>query len=623
MRGDAETLREKLLYNATINQVSLSDQIFLRRRLYEKYLGCDLYYIYCDTKDNIQFDILTRAENPSGNLLNCGTADTAVIESDDIKLLSNIGLFFKPDKMGILKINVDNFSWEIDKSKLSEDTFYIFPDPNKYGDIGNNKSLDYPLIYEYKLDSYIKNISSGYSKDDPLAYISTTTWNTYYSEQDKNFILNENRDYNYSFTALANRGIITDYQKDIYGNEFGLLKGLRITEDTIYVPSKFPLPELKYLPGGDETDRNSLYNVLFNGGYFKDPRMVSTLLKFPEDTYIRIANDYIWTTIKLNGGTFLAPDECASCHLNMGTFNDRITVQYVDHFNNVPTFKTSINKSKKYTSEVVFNNFTSKLATLMDKKIVKEDKDYYDLFKEEGMLFVKENGKNIIEFKPAFKTYEKVNENFENKIKRYAIINDILILETKTKIFFFEEDISNGLNFYEIESIDIEDDCSYKVLYNEKKEQFIIAILKQNRINDNNYNSLSLLVHQFDITSKKLKKNIINTEEDTAENNEWQQWNDNFNYVQPHGFIEDFVLTYNSNLDLYLLAYLLNNNLSPYLYQHQFKIFNKHKFYNSLKSEVFYEKNIADTNFKYIINPTIDTPLFEDGELFFNQVESI
>lgn len=212
--GEFLTIKETLLREATINRVSLSDQVALRRKLYEKYLGCDLYYIYCDDSSNIQMGLLTKAENPSANLLNCGNADTAVVESDKIKLLSHIGLFFKPDKTGILKVNADNFTWEIDKTKLTDETYYIFPEPNKYGDIGNNKSLDYPLVYQFNVNSYIKNLSMGWAKDEPLAHISATTWNSYYSAQDRDFILYDNKEFEYSFTSLANNGIITNYQRD-------------------------------------------------------------------------------------------------------------------------------------------------------------------------------------------------------------------------------------------------------------------------------------------------------------------------------------------------------------------------------------------------------------------------
>ena len=214
--GEAITIKEALLKEATINRVSLSDQILVRRKLYEKYLGCDLHYIYCNDSNGLESGILTKAENPSGNLLNCGNADTAVIESSNIKLLSKIGLFFKPDKTGILKINADNFTWEIDKSKLESDTYYIFPEPNKYGNIGNNKTLDYPLIYQFKLNSYIKNLSMGWAKNEPLAHISATTWNTYYSVQDNDYIIDKNKEFTYSFTSLANKGIITNYQRDLW-----------------------------------------------------------------------------------------------------------------------------------------------------------------------------------------------------------------------------------------------------------------------------------------------------------------------------------------------------------------------------------------------------------------------
>lgn len=224
--GDVALLRDKLLNESTSNLISLNDQISIRRKLYEKYLGCDLYYIYCESPNNIFIDVLTKAENPSGNLLNAKMASAAIIEpkniNENLKLLSQIGLFFKPDKIGILKINSDNFTWKIDSSKLQSNTFYVFPDPNKYGDIGNNKSIDYPLIYEFKLDSYIKNLSSGKAKNEPLVHLAATSLNTYYSNQDRDFILNNNKNYDYSFTGVEDKGDLINYQTDIFANEYGL-----------------------------------------------------------------------------------------------------------------------------------------------------------------------------------------------------------------------------------------------------------------------------------------------------------------------------------------------------------------------------------------------------------------
>jgi hypothetical protein len=197
-------LKRNLTANTTVNQVPLTEQVALKRRLYEKFLGCDLYYMYVDLEGNIQMDVLCRADNPSGNLLNCGTADTATIENEQLELLSHIGLFFKPDKTSILKVNAKSFEWSIDTDIVQPDTMYVFPDPTKYGDIGNNKSSQYPLIMEYKLDYDIKNMSSGEACDDPLMFISDQGWRSYYSKQDDDFKLVDNTNYEYSFTYLAN-----------------------------------------------------------------------------------------------------------------------------------------------------------------------------------------------------------------------------------------------------------------------------------------------------------------------------------------------------------------------------------------------------------------------------------
>ena len=79
--GDMLALKNSLVANTTINQVDLDEQIALKRKLYEKFLGCDLWYMYVDLQGNIKMDILTKASNPTGNLLNCGSPDTATIPS--------------------------------------------------------------------------------------------------------------------------------------------------------------------------------------------------------------------------------------------------------------------------------------------------------------------------------------------------------------------------------------------------------------------------------------------------------------------------------------------------------------------------------------------------------------
>ena len=282
--GDMLALKDTLMSNTTINQIPLTEQVALKRKLYEKFLGCDLYYMYVDLQKNVKIDVLCKAKNPTGNLLNCGSVDTATIDSGQLELLSHIGLFFKPDKTSILKISAKDYTWSINEEKLEEDTIYIFPDPSKYGDIGNNKNSSYPLMMEYKMDYDIRNISSGESVNDPLSFITDQGWRSYYSKQDDDFKLMKNINYEYAMTSLANRGFIKSYQTDIWGNQFGLFKGYKEVYkkdetgkiiydenrnpivDKVIIPSKFN-QELSYV----DSIYEEAHPMIINGGYFEDP----------------------------------------------------------------------------------------------------------------------------------------------------------------------------------------------------------------------------------------------------------------------------------------------------------------------------------------------------------------
>lgn len=275
--GDMLALKNNLMANTQINQVDLNEQVALKRKLYEKFLGCDLWYMYVDLQGNIKMDVLCKAKNPTGNLLNCGSADTATVENEDLTLLSHIGLFFKPQKTSILKVNAKDYTWTVDTDVIENDTMYVFPNPNKYGDIGNNKQASYPLLMEYKLDWDIRNLSSGEAANDPIKLITDQGWASYYSKQDDDFKLIDNRDYEYVFTWLANRGFISNYQQDMWGNHFGILKGCNVTykkdgEGNIIDVESITLEE-GFLETALKNDTVIVEGnaILLNGGYFEDP----------------------------------------------------------------------------------------------------------------------------------------------------------------------------------------------------------------------------------------------------------------------------------------------------------------------------------------------------------------
>lgn len=279
----------------------------IKRKIYQKYLGTDLYYIYSDQNKNITYDVLARAENPTGNLLNVSTSDIAGNNRSQYKLLSKLGLFFKPDKISVLKINAKEYTWTVDTTKLEPNTWYIFPDPNKYGDIGVNKNPKYPLMMTYKLNYDVKNFSSGTAMNDPLLFMAEETWRGYYSLEDDIFRFNKNDDWSHGFTAVIhgeNPAAVKDIKKDMFGNEIAIFDSnlaktaLQSTESV-----GEQLKETK-TERFENTNRNFFF---INGGYFMEPsaKDVSTRFDFKlSKVVIDEEHDYLNRTgITINNAT--------------------------------------------------------------------------------------------------------------------------------------------------------------------------------------------------------------------------------------------------------------------------------------------------------------------------------
>lgn len=613
--GDLRGLRDELLYNSTLNLVSLNDQIALRRALYRKYLGCDLYYIYADGLKNITMDKLVIAENPSGNLLNCGTADTATIESNDIKLLSQIGLFFKPDKTGILQISADSYEWDIDTTKIKPDSFYIFPDPYKYGDIGNNKSSGYPLIMEYKLDSYIKNISSGQSKDDPLNYICNVTWNTYQTKQDEDYYLINNKNFDYSFTNLANIGIIDNYKTDLFGNEYCLVKGYEIMYDSygnisgISTPSKFPLPAVNV------TQNKPPAGIIINGGYFVDPRFEYKCydLKFPFDYKVRqrFSNDYIWTGLKFGDISYNTPD-ATSKKLSCGTFSaaddSSSSIKFVDHYQD-KNVDNSI-KDKNFVSGNVLDNF----KTNFNNNLYVEEKDvpFNQIHNQNGnCIWIKET--SVIDSKIKSLDIVKKNNGYDLtfsditqkvkpgvKVKSFDIFKNYIIVYTDAATIFIKYSY-DGETKYQIVYVDeLENNTLIKPLYIEKyrklyilklitatrnsgKQQYFKVEIKRYGLEDNLEPELLLLVKE-NFTPEERRD--LNPQYITCE-----EINNNFDCETSFIPVKDVVFSYNTALNKFAIVYIQHDSQTiPTIYEHQFKLFDTDNFRETLETTVYTSK---------------------------------
>lgn len=679
--GDMLALKNSLMANTTINQVDLNEQVALKRKLYEKYLGCDLWYLYVDLQGNVTIDKLCEADNPTGNLLNCGSPDSAVTPSNEYELLSHIGLFFKPDKTSILKINARDYTWSVDETKLIKDTVYIFPDPNSYGDIGNNKDGGYPLIMEYKLDWDVRNLSSGTSFNDPLLFVGGQTWQSYYSKQDDDFKNLKNIDWEYSFTYLANQGFLAKYQKDIWGNEFGILKGCErstvtkidengneVTVPKITIKGKGYKDEMVY--GVNEDSLNTKPRLL-NGGYFENPlypgklTVVDGVSKWvyqnsedkvqPFNFKQRkvLSDDYRWSGIQTLGidknkePIEFSPSLYDVNYINFGEFGSHEGIEYVDHFMMVPDNYKDVVEDDKVITEVLQHFFSVNLLENPEQSDIEfetsEDVTYEEIEEMEGDLFIKIVGDMYAKPIPLKEAFPWLGDI---KIKNFAVYRDVLILETREKFIFVPytydgSEIKNNLGLRGLltfpktkrtrQTSSLET-LPTKMLFVEKESVFYILQMeewKQLEASSDEKRTLILpSIYCFNPTDYTLKSTICLFDESyrsVFEENylNWQKTFDGYmdkkiqligdgellkNDIENglHQNVLDFevpvcdknsygnlMFSYNSAIGTYLISYvIMDENGTPYIYEHKFKITSQEDFEDSLKTNVYTIKEL-------------------------------
>jgi hypothetical protein len=323
---------------------------------------------------------------------------------------------------------------------------------------------------------------------------------------------------------------------------------------------------------------------LLNGGYFVDPRLSGNLV-FPYEEFIRFNDIYVW--VGREAGTPLTPEyndewgivktEGETEKIHLGAFSDISNLKYVDHYNNFDgpddinntnidiEINTSISspESNKINYNYVIYDF---FGTTIDEQIKYTETDRIDN-RGEGYLYYKKPGS-----KPQ--RYE-----CGNKIINYQIIDNNIIIELdnddETSIRFIEESIQDDIKFIEnTEHIDINKNNLYKILYNESKNIILIAELAL--ISDpanNNKQLLNLTLYPYNIDTKKLEKIFTGTLKlDDVHASQTLS-------IKP----DNFVFTYNNELDLYMIAYLYNlyssdengdkTLLGPAIYQHKFKLY--------------------------------------------------
>jgi hypothetical protein len=221
---------EKLFNLVNSAKPNATRLVELRNVLIKKYIGSDFYYITTgSTITDVTSGVLFKADNPTGNLLNRHFPTTASIEEEsDLQSCRRIGLFFTPEKNSILYYSVPDKKYKIDKSKLEPEKLYVFPDPNLYGNtfgLKRNFTQDYPLIHICDYTKSVKNYSNFKTEGDIDINPYTQSFYGYNSRNQLNdsIYLNE-AGLKTNFSSIYNKGILTRWTTDIFGNQFGLFK---------------------------------------------------------------------------------------------------------------------------------------------------------------------------------------------------------------------------------------------------------------------------------------------------------------------------------------------------------------------------------------------------------------
>ena len=214
LKTNSELLSTKFSSNPSLSGIKeLNDLIDNKRKLTQKYLSTDFYYISTgpSAPGSTQFSFVSGklfdVENSAKNFLNVDYPTTASTRKSDPISPREIG-FFRPQKNAIIIVDGKNLSFRIDTSVLEQNKIYYFPDPF----IHDSDVITYAID-----DSYLKNnFTSGLARNQPIQTQDAVFYQGYVSKNDITPIPD--------MSTLFNMGYIDDQKKDVYGNIFGLIK---------------------------------------------------------------------------------------------------------------------------------------------------------------------------------------------------------------------------------------------------------------------------------------------------------------------------------------------------------------------------------------------------------------
>ena len=262
-------LKDSNFINNINNQNADNLSLNLESSLTTKYIGTDYYYISTgSTSTSFVSGVLFQADSPFANYLNKNTPTIAAVPSEAFLTTSTaLGLFFKPDKIGLLNFNNFNFTYALDSETLSANSLYIFPNPDIYGKVsgGTKQEQHSPLSFidnssvlktdysnSYKYGEVIndpllptfrgyqsREQSLNYSNQGLSRYVDSQTFfegftDSEWANSDVYPLINNTiqpiDSRSQTLLSIVNKTLI-QYKSDVYGNDYGLYKAIGPAKD--------------------------------------------------------------------------------------------------------------------------------------------------------------------------------------------------------------------------------------------------------------------------------------------------------------------------------------------------------------------------------------------------------
>lgn len=549
------------LEQRTVGGVTPEQYRQLRGDLIRKFIGVDYYYIVKNEFDEISSGLLFEADNPSGNLLNVSNASTATLMSDQLRSLRKVGLYFAPEKQSAIRFNKTQNKYIVDVNSLQPNITYVYPDPELYG-----KGYDshYPIVFYYDTTSLLNLQQNTNTFGDPLDTPTSQNFYAYYSTQ-QTFEADQvnDRALQSSFSSLFDLGYVQDLKKDVYGNEYGIIKGKN---------GEFSKAFYSF---SDIVDTGSIVKMLpFNGWLFNDP-ISGANFNFSESGIYNGFDNVVKSGISLSGGSFSDPS--VDYYLNFREFSPYQGIPasynlYPEFFNTSLLRIVPVSGSRTEFSSIT-GDYTVK--TITEKENLS------------GIIYVRDTITGIVSplssaLSIVFSKYSQPikTELYGNNVLGFDLFYNTIVVRTPTYIVF--DKISyNETGFIKPTTFNIylSTDNSNpfegvsNLFFDNTKNIIIFCKTAVLSTFQNDYNKIIYPeIYKFDIDKHSLTK-LFPTQFTTV-----NSLSSNFSFVGVNSISANIVevgsqqIAYNKSNDLYCINFIgYDSNKSPYIFDHKFE----------------------------------------------------